>query len=456
MSVVRTYLAVLVTALLLPVWVHAQTAVQLTSSSGQDCDSFNPVSSDSGQTLAFESTCDLVGDNADGNREIFRLGIGGSVVQVTQTEGCSNSNAVLSANGVWTVFESDCDMGANPDGNVELFRAGLVDIVQLTNSAECSNLGPSVDAGAVRVAYDSDCGHGFPLTAVHVFLLEISDGLPDNTRQMTEDDTGLCDSVTPSIDADGTDVAFSSGCDLTGENEDLAVEIFSVDDQKQVTQLTAAGDDTCESILPSIDNAGAAVAFQSNCDLAGANQDGGEEIFQVALGSGAVLQLSDDPTALCDSGAPRMAGDGAVVTYTGGCDPVGDNSDGSFEVFSSGASLATVQRTSGLLCTSFAGRSDTAGAEIPFDSDCDPSGGNADGSVEIFRVSECICGSPVSRTRPPTTTDALAALRAAVQLQVCALCACDVDSSASILANDALKILRAAVLIPEDLNCPAF
>lgn len=64
------------------------------------------------------------------------------------------------------------------------------------------------------------------------------------------------------------------------------------------------------------------------------------------------------------------------------------------------------------------------------------------------------CGLPVSAGPLPTATDALAVLRAAVGLLVCAPCVCDADSSGAITATDALIVLRAAVGIADARMCP--
>ncbi len=68
------------------------------------------------------------------------------------------------------------------------------------------------------------------------------------------------------------------------------------------------------------------------------------------------------------------------------------------------------------------------------------------------------CGDPVNaRAGAPrviNTTDALFTLRVAVGAQVCAQCICDVNGTGDITASDALHILRLAIAIPMDLNCP--
>lgn len=65
------------------------------------------------------------------------------------------------------------------------------------------------------------------------------------------------------------------------------------------------------------------------------------------------------------------------------------------------------------------------------------------------------CGVPVSGGDEPNASDALFALKAAVGVGACELCVCDVNSSGSVAAGDALAILRAAVGSETVLDCPA-
>jgi len=73
-----------------------------------------------------------------------------------------------------------------------------------------------------------------------------------------------------------------------------------------------------------------------------------------------------------------------------------------------------------------------------------------------------VCGDPffvvtasvVQGSRLVTATDALVTLRAAVGLDVCLLCVCDVDGSGAVSANDALAVLQTAVGRSVPFNCP--
>jgi hypothetical protein len=63
------------------------------------------------------------------------------------------------------------------------------------------------------------------------------------------------------------------------------------------------------------------------------------------------------------------------------------------------------------------------------------------------------CGTPVSSTEPKTS-DCLFVLKAGVGTVECALCTCDVNSSGSVTASDALLCLRKAVGQDVVLDCP--
>lgn len=82
-----------------------------------------------------------------------------------------------------------------------------------------------------------------------------------------------------------------------------------------------------------------------------------------------------------------------------------------------------------------------------------------DGCPEITTTTlpPLVCGAPVSRSIPPTATDALAILRTATRLDACEPCACDVDSSGAVSATDALLVMQAATGggMSTELRCPA-
>ncbi|MBW2306152.1 MAG: PD40 domain-containing protein [Deltaproteobacteria bacterium] len=87
-------------------------------------------------------------------------------------------------------------------------------------------------------------------------------------------------STAPSINADGTRIAFASDMDFTGGNADGNWEIFLFDATTgtftQITNTTGGGQ---ANFSPSINADGTRIAFYSDRDLTGGNADGNREIF---------------------------------------------------------------------------------------------------------------------------------------------------------------------------------
>jgi uncharacterized repeat protein (TIGR03806 family) len=65
-----------------------------------------------------------------------------------------------------------------------------------------------------------------------------------------------------------------------------------------------------------------------------------------------------------------------------------------------------------------------------------------------------VCGDSAAPWDSVSSADALAGLRAAVAIDYCAACLCDVNSDGTIGASDALRVLRYAVGNPQSLICP--
>ncbi|MHC4182840.1 MAG: TolB family protein, partial [Planctomycetota bacterium] len=79
------------------------------------------------------------------------------------------------------------------------------------------------------------------------------------------------DNVNPSINADGTRVAFDSDRDITGGNADNNNEIFIFDTTTGFTQVTTTT--VGSNLRPSINADGTRVAFISRNDITGGNAD---------------------------------------------------------------------------------------------------------------------------------------------------------------------------------------
>ncbi|MDH4180250.1 MAG: S-layer homology domain-containing protein, partial [Armatimonadota bacterium] len=182
-----------------------------------------------------------------------------------------------------------------------------------------------------------------------------------------------------SISADGSKVAFESSADLTGGNSDHSDEIFVINsDGTGLLQLTSATDPMNESSWsPSISGDGSVVVFVSSADLVtGQNGDGTLEVFLVNSDGTGMQQLTSDAVWSCDM--PAISADGSKVVFTSHANWTGGNADGSSEIFvidSNGSNLTRL-----------------TGAPLGSDSCCMPSI-SADGSKVVFQSDAVLIGS---------------------------------------------------------------
>jgi hypothetical protein len=83
--------------------------------------------------------------------------------------------------------------------------------------------------------------------------------------------------------------------------------------------------------------------------------------------------------------------------------------------------------------------------------------GNACTVNEICAGGQCLgfslCGVPTTQAEEPTVTDSLFVMRAAVALEICDLCECDVNGDRIISVSDALTVMRRAVGLSAELEC---
>lgn len=424
------------------------------------CTSTVPASDGAGTIAAWQSDCDPAGTNVDGSIEIFRAVVGEAPAQLTAGSGCSSTRPSMSSDGSRIAFESSCNLtGNNADGNVEIFlwqKSGSA-ISQLTASTGCENLAPSISGNGNFVAFDSTCntsGTSNDGKGSQIFRVTSNAVL----KQLSDDPVGACDSTSASINSDGKTVAFDSDCDLTGGNEDLAIEIFTVNASTlEVRQLTTAPEDSCSSVRPSVDAAASIIVFHSDCDFVGANADRNDEIFTVDVDEQVEQITNVGSGSACASGEAHMAASGTSIAFSSYCRLNNSNNDGSVEVFQAGVGTSTggiLAVTDGSSCSSAAGGISTDGTRVMYDSDCNPLSDNDDHSVEIFRATACVCGGPSTRKSPPKASDALFVLRAAVGSSGCAACECDTNNDLSITASDAQRTLMAAVGLSVTLVCP--
>jgi Tol biopolymer transport system component len=394
--------------------------------------------SDDGQWLVFASPADLTGQNHDQSTELYVMAADGTqLAQLTDDPAVnagSVSFATISGDGSRIAFTANTDpLGSNPSNLGQLFvidRDGS-NLAQLTALTDGSIGGVSIADDGSRIVFSSsqDLTGGNADLGSEVLAIN-ADG--SGLRQLTNAPLGFGASG-PALSGNGLRVAFQSDADLTGGNTANQTEVFVVDwDGTNLAQLTSTstvlgitGDPA--SSAPSITDDGQTIVFYSNNSrlFPPLNIDGNFEIYRInADGSGLAvltgtlleagsflpivsgsgnrivyygvdteikLQVMDgNGNADLDlltfdlvlSSSPDVSADGSTIAFLKSTGLFGG--DQVWTVGSDGSGLAQVTNlaTGGAAGPSLSGDGQT----LVFSADSDPTGGNADGSAEIFRI----------------------------------------------------------------------
>ncbi len=148
-----------------------------------------------------------------------------------------------------------------------------------------------------------------------------------------------------------------------------------------VTQITS---NELDDRFPALSGAGSRIAFASHADLTGGNPDGNRELLLWDEATG-FLQITDTTAStLFAPSKEAMNTDGTRIGFLSDQDLTGGNGDGNFELFlwEEGAGISQITDTSGV--SQFQGVLSANGQRIAFGSEADFTGGNADGSGELF------------------------------------------------------------------------
>ena len=316
-----------------------------------------------GKRVFFASLGDPVGQNPDGNMEVFVYEIdSGQIFQITDTQtqhpGWWNHNTIRT----------------NFDGSRIVFRSTF--------------------------ALDTDKSY---LNQYDIFVADLTYTASGPTavfRRVTQTDERLAMALT----GDGTQLFFASRHNLTGENPEEDIELFRVnlDPTPHFTQITHApngivqGPGSQLQISMDTDYGGSYVVFTGNGNIVGNNSDGNFEIFNVSTWAGFVLQLTDtllpvqntDPVVEVVSNFP-------LIMFSSNGNMTGENPDGNREIFMRRiVNLYQLTNTTGG-DIAFGGSNghvsmDGTGAKFALSSTRDLASGsgqgfnNADGNREIF------------------------------------------------------------------------
>ncbi len=364
-----------------------------------------PILIDDASEVVFHSNHKNGPTNSDTNSEIFKIdsnASSSSLVQITDTlfnGGCSY--AYPSGDGSRVSFGSVHDWGApigdNPDQSTELYTKSSTastdtsDLLMLSDGLWGANRFPDIAADASIIVFMSkydplggDMDRGGELYSMHL------DG--SNLTKITA--LGYADRTgSPSISGDGQHIAFVTDCDQAffgcTANSNGSQEAWYTDGAG--TTLTLLSDDTgvgnaSKAENPVISDDGAWIYWEQNTDFLTTNPDFSREIFRSDKNANGQLQLTSGASGrACRK--PRTTDDGTFVVFECNANLTGGNADNSLEVF-----RVKFDGTGTLQITSGGAGVDSVepdisgdGSTIVYASSTDPLGTNADGNQELFK-----------------------------------------------------------------------
>ena len=306
----------------------------------------NPVLSDDGRTLIFESTADLAATGDSASFHTVRANLPApAFFEIGKTRAVCPA---ASSDGKVVVFASTEDLvGKNVDRNSEIFLFDGTKLEQLTQTTPASsesrlsdgNFQPSITADGRRIVFSS---------SRNLFLY---DTVEQKSSQLTNDNTAAAN---PKISGDGTHVYYTDGADLllidtaTGTKRVVAAQVadltlaegravsndgmrvvysastgtnqsqvflFDARDNsiRQVTQLGSRSVDV--KLQPTISGDGRRIAFATRRRVTNAS-DGGVELYVFDLPSGQVQQITNAPAAATAEVISSLNFDGSLVAFS--------------------------------------------------------------------------------------------------------------------------------------------
>ena len=386
-----------------------------------------------------------------------------TITQVTTADGVASSlksSPSVNADGTRVVFESTADLtGGNPDGRVEIFLADIStdppSITQITRSVGFGSSRPSIDAAGARIAFQSDVPqNGFSVFEIFVADLRTS---PPTLTQITSGILGIVVSGSPVISADGTRVAFLSGQPIVHTEILLADLTTSPPTISPVTTMAGG----FHSISPSFRADGRRLAFVSNDDLTGENPSFRFQVYVADLTTSPATFSQVTRSIQGDSHGPDMNAGGSRIAFTSNADLTGGNPDGSREVFladltTSPPTLIQVTRSLGYDPVDFGSATsiNAEGTRIAFTSGADLTGGSPDGIEQVFLAD--LTGSAVTITQvtaSPTSNSVHPALTAEGTRVVFAssadLTGQNPDGRAAVFVADVVNVPQVVSELPE-------
>ena len=267
-----------------------------------------------GSKIAFASTEDLCGQNADRNSEIYLFnGLG--LQQVTNTQpdnefsrlADGNFTPSLSADGRWIAFASNRNLSSASGSHLFLLDNLHGTTRQLNQLAvDHESLSPQISGDSNRIFFIRKNS-----ASDETGDLMVCDLNTTVTRVLVSNVEGLTVMTGRSISRDGNRIVYSA---RTGLNE---TEVFLFDlsenEPRQLTQLGSRSSDV--NLNPTISGDGKRIAFATRRKVTNTS-DGSVELYLLDLPTGSIQQVTNSPSSATGEVVASINFDGSLVAFS--------------------------------------------------------------------------------------------------------------------------------------------
>lgn len=310
------------------IWLYNAQTISLTRVTFSETPgaAFAASISADGNKIAFSSDYDFEQQQAqDGFFDIWVYDANtGQISRVTDiNSSTTNTEPSVNADGAKIAFSGNSDFFNSGDvfgREIWLYDSATMTVTRVTNNPDTNrnSVLPSINADGTRLAFQSDAdllGQGVLGGQNEIWLYDANS--PTLTRVTTSTGT-LSDSTNPSISADGTKIAFDSLNDILNQGiPPFQSEIWLYDTTTMTyTRITTAVPNGRDSTDPSISADGTKIAFRSDSDFL--NQgivEGQHEMWLYDLSADTFTRLTYRPTSGGSSSHASLNGDGTILAF---------------------------------------------------------------------------------------------------------------------------------------------
>lgn len=279
--------------------------------------------------VAFASTNDPLGSNADGNSELF-LFDGGSLRQMTDTTPGDASQRTrdgsfqpsISDDGRLIAFASNRDLtNQNADGNFEIFihDSATQSFTQVTNThGVIGSTDAKISGDGSRVAFINDAAPAGQVASARRDLMLIA---------IRANPLSVDANAAPRVVVAGVDqLAFTPGRAISDDGKRViysatnsagAHQVFLFDGRNNLLrQITALSRRVADVPLhPTISGDGSRIAFATRRNVNGGNTDGSVELYVHDIPTDTTTRVTDAPAAATAEVVAALDDDGGIVAF---------------------------------------------------------------------------------------------------------------------------------------------